>query len=439
MANTQTSVARSPQIFGLLSIHNMLAMVPYLACAAVLPDVMADLSMPAGMSAFTLTIISIIAGICMFITGNICDTIGYITTYELAIALIAVGAAVSAIAPGAAVFMIGRGIFAVGFGINCSCVGTIASMWYKGDKFAKFNTVMMILTSVGSAAAYIVIFPLISIFGSWRGAYMFFAVIIAIYFVCNVIFMKYPTGMKEGLAAQKAAIKAGKIPKPELALGRAFKRRNFLLLAVLTLCLNTSSALYQTYLPTYLTTEAGMSTAAASMINSAGIFAGMFGSLIGGMLLVRTERRKLWQLVSAVIFIAAGFVSLWINLFGIVLVCYILFNAGYYLRQPATSQYLIEEITPYKPAIIPAAVAITTGLPMLLSLVTSLIAGAMIAGGMSYGVTMQVFNGVCVIGLICCFFMTEVGPRAAGKMGEKQRDAAAPPDDSIGGAKAPEA
>ena len=410
MENTSQSKGKG-LIFFLLTSHNLFAMIPYMACAAVLTDVVADLAIPASMTAFVITTITIVSGVCMFVGSYLIDWLGYVKGFNVAVALEAAGTAISAAAPNFAVFLLGRVVFAVGFGLNASIGGALASMWFPGAQYTAYNTAYMILSCVGGAAAYIIIGPIIGLVGSWQSAYWVFAVMMAVYMVVCFAAIRYPAGVKEGLAQQKAAIKSGAMPKPEFPLKRALKRRNFILLTVATVFVTVSNSLYQTYLPTALMQENGMSATAATSITGVGIFAGMLGALVAGVLVGKTGRRKIFNTIGTIIFVAAGVLTVLSKDFSVVLLMYIALNVGYYLRMPAMSQYYLEEVVPYDPAIIAPAVAMVNGIPMLLNLVSSFIASPMTVSA-GYGKTLIIFQLLGVISVVCCFLMTECGPRA---------------------------
>ena len=250
--------------------------------------------------------------------------------------------------------------------------------------------------------------------GSWRGAYWAFAGILAAYCLACFLFIQYPEGVAESLAQQKEAIKAGLIPKPEFELKRVFARRNFVLLTMANILPIICSGLFQTYMPTYLTLENGMEAARAAIITGTGVFAGMAGSVIGGLLVGKSDRRKTYLILGNILFVAAGLGAVLSKNPMFILVLFILYNVGFYLRMPAMSQYLVEEVVPYDPSIIAPAAAVTSGIPMLLGLVGSAIAAPMTVSA-GYGKTLVIFQVACLSAILFSLMLTECGPRASGK------------------------
>ncbi len=400
-------------VWFLMVLHNCVVMLPYLSCAAVLVDIMKDVGIPASGSAFVITIITIVSGIFMFFGGGIASAMGYVKGYWFSIIFEIVGILITAMAPNFAIFMIGRILFAMGYGLSTTVNSALGGMWFKGAEFAGFNTAKFVTASIGGALAYMVVGPLVAALGSWRNAYLVYMAIEIVFFIFCLIFIRYPEGVEEGLAKQKAAIKAGQIPKPQFPLARVLKRRNFVFLAVASIFVMMSSSLFQTYLPTYLTAEKGLSAAAASNITGVSMVAGIVGSLLSGFLVGKTGRRKIYHLLGIIVFTLAGFGVILFRNAGAMLVMYALVNVGFYLRMPAMSQYYLEEITPFDPSTVSPAVAVVNGFPMLMNLVGSFIASPMTAN-VGYGKTLMIFQLLCIIALILGLFITECGPHAKG-------------------------
>ncbi len=403
--------ARKSIIFILMILNNGLAMFPFLGCAVVLVDIMTEVGIPASASAFVISIITIVSGLFMFFGGSLSSALGYVRGFNISILLEVVGTVITAFAPNFPIFMLGRIVFAVGYGLNTSITSALGTIWFPGAQFATFNTVKLISASIGGALAYMVMAPIMGIVGTWRNTYLVFTAILAIYCILCFVFIIYPPGVEEGLKQRKEAIKAGQIPKPEFALTRVLKRKNFIFLTIATLFPMAASSLFQTYLPTYLTVEAGMTAAEAASVSGVGMFAGMAGSLIGGALVAKTGRRKIYVLIACILSLASGVGVIFFGTAGIVLVCYALVNVAFYLKMPAMSQYYREEIVPFDPSTVAPAVAVVNGIPQLLNIIASFVASSMIMTS-GYGHTLWIFQILCIISIVASLLLTECGPRA---------------------------
>jgi len=409
--SSDNSKMNKNMIFALLVANNGLVMLPYLGCAVVLMDIMADCNIPASGLAYVITIITIVSGIFMFVGGSLSDALGYVKSFNVSMLLEVVGTLITALAPNFTIFMLGRILFAVGYGLYSSIVTALGTMWFPGGEFARFNTTKFIAGSVGGALAYMVMAPIIGVVGTWRNAYLVFTAILAVWCILCFAFVKYPPGVAEGLAKKKAAIKAGEMPKPEFPVMRVLKQKNYVLLMIATFFPMMASSLLQTYLPLYLTTEVGLTAEAASSISGVGLFAGIAGSLVGGTLVGKTGRRKVYVLISTVLSLASGVGLLVFKDAGALLAMNILFNVAFYLKMPATSQYYREEIVPFDPSVVAPAVAVVNGIPMLLNLVGSFVASPMTVSS-GYGKTLFIFQALCVISVLASVILTECGPRA---------------------------
>lgn len=399
-------------IFVLLLLHMLMAMIPYLFCSPILMTLATDLSIPGEALAYVMSIFGIVSGVVMFIGSWFIDKLGYIKAFLFAVACEIVGYVLHALSPTFAVFMVARFIAAFGYGLNSTVVGSIASMWFKGKMFTAFNTLNTVGTSIGSAVAFVIALPLVEMLGnSWKNAYWVFAVVFVAYIILCAIFVKYPAGVGEALAQQKAAIKAGQMPKPEFPMKRVLKTRNFVLLAVGSIFSMCCHNLIMTFLPTYLTTDLNFDPTTASSITGLGTLVGLVGSILGGVLCAKTGRRKMFQVLSSVTYGVCAIVMMMTSSYVIILTMFVAMNIAFYIRMPAMSQYLVEDVQPFDPAIIAPAAALTCGAPQLANIVLSGV-GSSLTLSMGIRTTLIGFAISCFVGAGAYMMMTECGPHA---------------------------
>ncbi|MDK2866224.1 MAG: hypothetical protein PWP51_64 [Clostridiales bacterium] len=392
----------------ILALFNFVVMIPYLGPAAMLSTIMGDLNVSVSMGGIVVSIYLIMCGLCMFVGSIICNRIGFRETFILGAALITIGLVASASASGFSLYLMGRTLSGIGYGLAQSALFPIASIWFKGSKFATMQTVITACSCLGVAMAYIV-FPM---FGSWRTATWTFTIITLIYTVVSFVWLQYPEGVGEHLKQMREDAKSGKVPKQKTEFGRVFQYKDFVLILIITSFSMISNTILLTYMVTYFTTEAGMSMTLATTVSSVLTLVQIIGAVAGGVLCNTTGRRKPFIVASVAIY---GIASIGLVAFGQsivpVIACAVLSGAGYFLRMPILGMYMVEETEKPEPHFVAPISAIVNGLPMLLTLPGSVIGGIMIMKFGS-GMTIVIMHVLALLMVIPAMMLNEVGPKS---------------------------
>lgn len=403
---------RSNTVFFMLGLGTLLAMIPYLGPAVVLPTLMTELSIPSTALGYVISIYLIVSGVCMFIGSYIQEKIGYLNTYHLGNISITLGIIISAVAPNFLIFMTGRGISGFGFGLLSAAGGPIRAIWFKDKKFTMANSFNQIMSCVGVSLAFILMTSLLTVTGSWRNVMMIYAGVSLVYtFTCFFV-VKYPEGVKESLQQKREAIKSGKIAKQENNLLRPFKFKDYWLILINNIAYIAANTALLTYMVVYFNQEAGISLSNAALISSLLTICQIIGALVGGFLVAQTGRRKIWVIIfsvtyslSAIIMILAGgnyFIV--ISMAAIIGICA-------FARIPGISMYYVELTDTYDPSLVGPAVAMVNGIPMLANIIISGLIGAMVFSPLGYGKSLIIIYAICLASTIPLFWLKNIGPR----------------------------
>jgi predicted MFS family arabinose efflux permease len=150
----------------LLLITTFCQMIPYMAPAVIMQEIMADLGVGYGLAGMTIMIMLVMSGICMFAGSAILDKLGTRNTFVLAVWLLCAGNALSFAAGNIGVLLTGRAIVGVGFGICSVCASPFLSTWFDGKKRTYMITANLIANSAAVSISFSLSRPLMVLAGS---------------------------------------------------------------------------------------------------------------------------------------------------------------------------------------------------------------------------------------------------------------------------------
>jgi len=413
MEATKSTKNSGNLVFILIGLGTMLAMIPYLGPAVILPQLMTELAIPYTAVGYVISIYLIISGICLFIGSYIQEKAGYTNTYHMGNIAITAGLLISAIAPNFFIFMAGRGLSGLGFGLISAAGGPLRAIWFKDKKYAMSNSFTTVMSCVGVSLAYVLMSALMSLTGSWRKVMIIYAIVSLAYTIVCIFAIKYPAGVGEALKQKREAIKSGQMKKERTSLGRPFKFKDYWLLLINNLVYTAVNTALLTYMTTYFNTEAGFPPTVATLVSSLLTICQVIGALAGGVLVAQTGRRKVWVVVfslayslSAIAMILAGG-----NYFLVIAMCVVIGFCSF-ARQPGISMYYVEETDKYDPSLVGPAVAMTTGIPLLANVFLSGIISTMMFSSLGIGKSLIILYVICTVSALPLFALKNIGPHA---------------------------
>ncbi|MGI6069351.1 MAG: CynX/NimT family MFS transporter [Blautia sp.] len=391
----------------LILISPFCTMVPYVAPAVFMKDIMESYQVGLSLAGLSMTIQLGATGICMFIGSFIQDRVGIRKSIIYCIWAMAVGNIISCFAPNIGVFLTARFISGFGQGLYTVSINPCISTWYDGKERTYMITFNTAINSVFLAISYAINRPLANLLGNWQRVLGLYAVIIV---VVAVVWMLFSKESPEAIAAtQQRAKVAEATGKRQGSLVRAAKEIQFWKIMLFAGTFAIANTAIASFLPTYLTTERGLGGTVATTISSLNSLFGIVGSLLGGFLCAQTGRRKPIMVGSIILYLLVGFGLTIFTSGGLLVVLALAAGALYFVPIAAQSNMMIETKQPFDPTILGGAACITSGIGQLLCVLVSFIFSA-VAGASSMTMAYRVFFALCIIGLVGIVLTKETGP-----------------------------
>lgn len=387
-------------------------MVPYVAPAVFMADIMETFGVDMSLAGLSMTIQLGATGICMFIGSFIQDRLGIRKSIILSIWAMALGNAIGFLAPNIGIFLFARFVSGFGQGLYSVSMTPCITTWFADKERTYMITFNTAANSVFLAISYSIGRPLCTLLGSWQRVIGAYAAVIA---VVALIWTFFSKDSREGIATDQQQIQmSAATEKKQSSLLRAAKEKQYwkiMLYAGTFAIANTSIA---SFLPTYLSAERGMDPTIATTISSLNSLFGIAGSLLGGVLCAQFWRRKPILLGAIVLYILAGFGLTIFTSSSMIIVLALAAGTLYFIPIAAQSNLMIEAKQPFDPTILGGASSICNGIGQLLCMVVSFLFSA-VSSAYSMTVAYRVFFSLCVIGMISCILMKETGKKPEAK------------------------
>lgn len=416
MENTNKKPAFRWIILICLIMYPFLALAPMTATSVVLGDIMADMSIGVAEGGLIIMIATVMCGVCMFVGAGIEAALGSRKALILGIWLMALGNGVVAFAPSFVVVMIGRVLSGTGWGICISCGNNMIYQWFEGKEQAYVITVINLVNPAMGTLGAVAAIPLSQAVGGWQKMYLVFAAIGVAFAIFWTIFIKPRPEVEQALAAMKA--KQASDPnavKQKSPIIRAFGYKQFWVLMICGIIITFSSSSVNSYLPTWVVTDLGLSAVTGANLSAVLQVAGAIGTLITGFIIAQTGRRKVFWIIGTAVF-AACFFGLTFMTSGIMIGLLTAVSQAMYYFVPNTQSLLIME-TPDPPdsTLISASFAVCYGVGQIFSVFTSSVFGAL-SGVMGMTMALRVFSLIPFAAVVlAALFLTETGPHAKRK------------------------
>lgn len=395
-----------------LALYPFLALVPMMAPAAVLSNIMSDLNIGLSLGGLIMMIGTVMCGVCMFVGSYVENALGTRKALVLGIWLMCVGNFVVFYSPNFAVLMIGRILSGIGWGFCIACGNTLIYQWFEGKEQAYVITLINLVNPAAGALGYAIALPLTNALGGWKQMYLVFAIVAAAVAVFWTIFIKpRPEAVAALKAMKEAAAQAGTKTKQISPVAQAFKIKQYWVFLVFGTLLMFSTGAMNSFLPTYLTTEVGISGELAAMISSITQITGAVGTLLSGALVAQSGRRKPFIQIGSAVFFAC-FLGLTFMTGGVVIAVLAGCALAFYYCIPNAQSVMIMELAPNS-AIISGAFAMCYGVGQIFSVFNSAIFDAVTKLTGSMGGAMRVFACFALAAFILAtVFLKETGLHA---------------------------
>lgn len=186
-------------------------------------------------------------------------------------------------APTYIMFLVGRGLYSIGFGLAIPFIGSAIMNWYHGKARDTMNTLNGMFPFIGTVISFALMLPLSNLLGSWKIAMGIWGVVLLALFVVWCLF-----------------IRAGDVPQgaevvlPEKGIyGNLWRRKNIKLLCLVFVMDFFCYSFLVVVLPTLIAEGGGMDPSVANLCAALAFpLVGLVGSVLGGAVMSRTGRRK---------------------------------------------------------------------------------------------------------------------------------------------------
>lgn len=377
-------------------------MVPYVAPAVFMADIMQSFQVDMSLAGLSMTIQLGATGVCMFVGSFIQDRLGIRKSIILSIWSMVLGNLIAAFAPNIGLFLIARLISGFGQGLYSVSMTPCISTWFAGKERTYMITFNTAANSIFLAISYAIGRPLCNLLGSWQRVIGAYAIVIA------VIALLWTFLSKDSPEAVPASAKR------KSSLGRAAKEIQYWKIMVYAGTFAVANTSIASFLPTYLTMERGLDATVATTISSLNSLFGIAGSLLGGVLCAQFWRRKPILLGALGLYILVGFGLTLFTSSAVIVVLALAAGALYFVPIAAQSNMMIETKQPFDPTILGGASGICSGIGQLLCVAVSFLFSA-VSATYSMTIAYRVFFALCVLGLISCLLLRETGRKPEAK------------------------
>lgn len=389
----------------LILILPLSTMLPYLAMSVLMDDVMASLNIDYSLAGLTMTIMLAICGACMFVGSLVQDKIGIKSTLNIAIWFLSIGSAICFLSNSIGLLILGRIVSGIGFGLSSVSVSPYMSTWFKDKERSFMITANLISTNIAGVIAYTIADPLKNMTGSWRGVFGVYALIIAVIALLWQFFGKTNDELDMALAIRRISGKS----KKESSFVKALQIKQYRLLMVSGIFVTSAITSVTAFLPSYITNEKGLLQETAIAAASVQSIAYIIGSILGGILVARFRKRKMFMQAGLVLMMLGGILLTLVQSPLLIYTTVFILGIGYMGLMPAQSTLIMETPEPFDPTILGGASALTSGLGQIVSLTVSPVFSRMSATfGMSGA--LQIFFALLIVSIFISFMVRETGP-----------------------------
>jgi benzoate transport len=240
----------------------------------------------------TITLVGTVAGAVVF--GSLADRYGRVRVLTYTIVLFAVFTGLTALSQGFVEMAIFRFIAGIGIGGEFGIGMALAAEAFPALKRARATSMVGVGYQLGVLLAAVIAAPVITLWG-WRGLF-----VIGIFPALAAVVLRARLHEPEAFLKQREAAAREKPPNPYrlLVADRKVARTS---LGIVIICSVQNFGYYgiMTWLPTYLSTQIGLSLSASATWTAVTIGGMIFGILVFGQLADRIGRRRTFWIFQA--------------------------------------------------------------------------------------------------------------------------------------------
>lgn len=352
-------------LIGIIIILAMLsAGLLWIAPGPLFPLIMQDFGVDRTTVSWLTSIVSLIMGICAIPAGILANKIGLKTTFSIGIFLMA-SALASPWCSNITLLLITRIIFAIGTAMTFPIAGGLIMQWFQGRELPLFNGLNTSSISLGNTIALFTVVVIATSFG-WRTSLTAYGAFCAVIAICWLIFGR--EGIHQSPQTNNEVTHIG--------IWQVLRRKTTVILGITAAGPFILFMAISSWLPTYYNEVFGISLSQASSVTGLFPIFGIVGSILGGILPMRTGLRKPFLIIPGVII---GFAAL----------------GTFIINNPVVNYISVAVFGICDYMFVPVVFTISMELPDTTPTVAALVIAAMLAIGNVFG-----FTGPMIVGFL---------------------------------------
>ncbi len=291
-------------LIGIIIILAMLsAGLLWIAPGPLFPLIMQDFNVARTTVSWLTSIVSLIMGICAIPAGILANKIGLKATFSIGTFLMA-SAVVSPWCSNITLLLITRIVFAIGTAMTFPIAGGLIMQWFQGKELPLFNGLNTSSLSMGNTIALFTVVVIASSFG-WRASLTAYGIFCALIAICWLFFGREGTYQSFKPNPNNEVTQVG--------MWQVLRRKTTIILGITAAGPFILFMAISSWLPTYYNEVFGISLSQASSVTGLFPIFGIVGSILGGILPMRTGLRKPFLIIPGFIISLAALGTFIIN------------------------------------------------------------------------------------------------------------------------------
>jgi len=407
MENSEnTGHRRKVAIATLILITPFTTLMPYMAVSVLMNEIMESLDVGLALAGFSMTVMLVISGICMFLGSGIQVRIGIKNTIILAIWLISIGNGISFVAWDFIVFFMGRLVSGIGFGLVYVSMLPFLSIWFTDKPRTVMITANLLANSLASVLGVSIANPLMELTGSWYGVFGIYSLFVAAIAASWMVFGR----SNPNLESTNNLSDNNRLKKDKSIIRKAFEVRQFRIIMLCSIFIMLAMTAFTAFLPVFLQNARGFTVGLSVVSTNVLNVTFVVGTLIGGYLVARTGRRKVIFQTGILIMTLGGAIFVFATTAIPVMISVALIGTGFMVRMPAQTTITMETLSPPDPIVLGGALALISGFAQIASLVVAP-SFAALTERFDMVIAMQALSSVLIISVVLSFAVKETSPQ----------------------------
>jgi MFS family permease len=275
-------------ILAVLLLFSIAAPLNQFKVPPIMPILMAAFGISVTGAGLLMSVYAVTGLILALPAGFIFQRAGYRVTGLLAGGSVILGAVLGALTQGMGGLLASRVVEGIGTSFMAVLAPAIIAQWFIAQRRGTAMGIWAAWVPVGTSVM-LIIAPSLAQAAGWRGVWWFGAVYAVVVTVLYLAFVRPPPVLKPSVVSRASDTA---VPADRVTSAHVLRNRNIWLLAAAFGAFNGAVIGFATYMPTFLTTQRGLTLAQAALLASIPTLITIFSAPGGGILSDRIGSRK---------------------------------------------------------------------------------------------------------------------------------------------------